>query len=83
MAALFSGWRLFSDTAEGSSTNGTKVSLRYTGRDWSWVVKQLEFVEEGSRKRRMNRQRDFEVCMEIHLRALAMGWAACVQNLEA
>ena len=48
-----------------------------------WVVKQLEFVEEGSRKRRMNRQRDFEVYMEIHLRALAMGWAAYVQNLEA
>ena len=36
-----------------------------------WMVKQLEFVEQNSRKRRMNRWRDFEVCVEINLRALA------------
>lgn len=35
------------------------------------MVKQLEFVEQNSRKRRMNRWRDFEVCVEINLRALA------------
>ena len=35
------------------------------------MVKQLGFVEQKSRKRRMDRWRDFEVCVEINLRALA------------
>lgn len=35
------------------------------------MVKQLECVEQNSRKRRMDIWRDFEVCVEINLRGLA------------